>query len=111
MAVSSLTIKQHFRKLRDPRRRHRRLHHLMDIITIAICAVIAGASNWKQIEAFGRQRERWLRRFLALANGIPAHDTFQRVFARLDPVAFQVCFRDWLINLADAVDIKQIPAR
>ncbi|GIW82870.1 MAG: putative transposase YncI [Gemmatales bacterium] len=80
----------------------------MDIITIAICAVIAGASNWKQIEAFGRQRERWLRRFLALANGIPAHDTFQRVFARLDPVAFQVCFRDWLINLADAVDIKQI---
>ena len=71
---SDLSIPQYFAKLKDPRRAHRRLHHLQDIIVIALCAVIAGAQDWQQIETFGRKRRDWLRGFLELPNGIPSHD-------------------------------------
>src|SRR5262249_30801258 len=72
-----LSIAKHFRKLKDPRRRHGRLHLLQDIILIALCAVIAGAQDWQDIETFGRKRRDWLQRFLKLPNGIPSHDTFE----------------------------------
>jgi hypothetical protein len=80
-----LSIPTFFAPLQDPRRAHRRLHHLQDIIVIALCAVIAGAQDWQEIETFGRKRRDWLRRFLELPNGIPSHDTFERVFDRLKP--------------------------
>lgn len=103
-----ITIKTHFAKLRDPRRHHRRLHRLLDIVTIALCAVIAGCNSWTDIAAFGRRRHAWFQKFLALPHGIPSHDTFERVFARLDPLVFQACFRQWMLALVDALGVEQI---
>jgi len=103
-----LSIPQYFAQLKDPRRAHRRLHLLQDLIVIALCAVIAGAQDWQQIETFGRKRRGWLRRFLVLPNGIPSHDTFERVFNRLKPQAFQACFREWVQALTAALRIKHV---
>jgi predicted transposase YbfD/YdcC len=108
MPQPSLALKRHFAPLKDPRRRHGRLHRLLDIVAIAICAVIAGADDWQQVEAFGRRRHPWLKGFLALPNGIPSHDTFERVFDRLDPQAFQACFRHWVQALAERLGVKQV---
>jgi predicted transposase YbfD/YdcC len=98
----------YFRKLKDPRRRHRRLHSLHDIIVIALCAVIAGAQDWQEIAIFGRERRSWFERFLQLRNGIPSHDTFERVFDRLDPQAFQACFRAWIEIIQEGLSFKHI---
>jgi predicted transposase YbfD/YdcC len=106
--VNDRSIHKHFAKLKDPRRRHRRLHRLQDIIVIALCAVIAGAQDWQEIVTFGQKRRDWLKRFLALPNGIPSHDTFERVFDRLDPQAFQACFRAWVQAIQEALSIKHI---
>jgi len=103
-----LSIPRYFAKLKDPRRRHRRLHPLQDIIVIALCAIIAGAQDWQEIETFGRKRRDWLRRFLALPHGIPSHDTFERVFDRLQPQAFQACFRKWVQAVSTALRIKHV---
>jgi predicted transposase YbfD/YdcC len=103
-----LSIPKHFAKLKDPRRRHRRLHHLQDILVIALCAVIAGAQDWQDIELFGRERRDWLKRFLRLPHGIPSHDTFERVFDRLDPSAFQAAFRHWVRAVSEALSIKHV---
>jgi predicted transposase YbfD/YdcC len=105
---SDLSIPQYFAKLKDPRRAHRRLHHLQDVIVIALCAVIAGAQDWQQIETFGRKRRAWLDGFLELRNGIPSHDTFERVFDRLKPQAFQACFREWVQAISSALRIKHV---
>src|SRR3954466_3680038 len=101
-------ITRYFRKLKDPRRAHRRRHALQDIIVIALCAVIAGAQDWQQIETFGRKRRDWLSRFLELPNGIPSHDTFERVFERIKPQAFLACFRDWVRAVSAALRIQHI---
>lgn len=61
---AELSIPRYFRKLKDPRRAHRRLHSLQNILVIALCAVIAGAQDWQEIETFGRKRRAWLQRFL-----------------------------------------------
>jgi predicted transposase YbfD/YdcC len=106
--ATALSIKKHFRKLKDPRRRHCRRHLFLDILVIAICGVISGCNSWTQIAAFGRKRHNWLKRFLTLPEGIPSHDTFKRIFERLDPVVFQSCFREWMLALAGAVDIPHI---
>jgi predicted transposase YbfD/YdcC len=104
----ALSITHHFRKLKDPRRAHRRLHRLQDIIVIALCAVLAGAQDWHEIELFGRKRRDWLQGFLELPNGIPSHDTFERVFDRLQPHAFQACIRAWVQALQEALSIKHV---
>src|SRR4051794_20896764 len=103
-----LSIRKFFAKLKDPRRAHRRLHRLQDIIVIALCAVIAGAQDWQQVETFGRKRRDWLDELLELPNGIPSHDTFERVFDRLKPQAFQACFRKWVQAISAALRIKHI---
>ena len=108
MASSVLSIKKHFASLKDPRINRRRRHRLMDIIVIAICGVICGCDDWQQIEEFGNSRRDWLRKFLQLPNGIPSHDTFERVFDRLDPAAFGRCFRDWMNALCEALPLKHI---
>ncbi|MBL8880750.1 MAG: ISAs1 family transposase, partial [Phycisphaerales bacterium] len=77
-----------------------RKHELVDLIAMAICAIICGADGWVQIAMFGRSKRKWFETFLHLPNGIPAHDTFGRVFARLDPVLFERCFIDWMNRLA-----------
>jgi predicted transposase YbfD/YdcC len=104
----SLSVSHYFRKLKDPRRAHRRRHLLQDIIVIALCAVIAGAQDWQEIVVFGQKRRDWLGRFLELAKGIPSHDTFERVFDRLDPAAFQACFRAWVEALQQTLNIKHV---
>lgn len=86
----------HFAALRDPRRERRRRHNLLDLIAIAICAVVAGCDDWVEVAAYGRKKLDWLKTFLPLPNGIPSHDTFSRVFRLLDPVAFQRCFVRWI---------------
>jgi len=103
-----LSIPKYFARLMDPRRAHRRLHGLQDIIVIALCAVIAGAQDWQEIETFGRKRRAWLERFLDLPNGTPSHDTFERVFNRLKPQAFQACFRDWVRAVQEVLTLKQV---
>jgi predicted transposase YbfD/YdcC len=102
------SIIKYFSKLKDPRRSHRRLHLLQDIIVIAICAIIAGAQDWQEVALFGRERHDWLKRFLKLPNGIPSHDTFERVFDRIDPQAFQTCFRQWVQAIQETLSIKHI---
>jgi predicted transposase YbfD/YdcC len=90
------TIAAYFAELNDPRVERTRLHELGDILVIAICAVICGADSWVEMEAYGRAKEHWLRQFLALPYGIPSHDTFARVLARLKPEEFQQCFLRWM---------------
>jgi len=89
-----------FDRLEDPRMERTRKHSLSDILTIAICAVICGADGWVQVEEFGDCKKEWFRTFLDLPNGIPSHDTFGRVFAKLDPRAFEECFMEWVTKLA-----------
>lgn len=108
MSQSAVAIKKHFGKLKDPRINRRKLHLLIDIITIAICGVVSGCDDWQQVETFGKSRHDWLKRFLRLPNGIPSHDTFERVFDRLDPRTFQACFRQWMQALHEALGLSQI---
>jgi len=93
-------IKECFAEIEDPRIDRTKRHELQDIIFIVICAVICGADNWVEIEAFGQSQEQWLKRFLALPNGIPSHDTFGRVFASLDTEQFQGCFERWMKSVS-----------
>src|SRR3712207_6138403 len=81
-----------FTGLEDPRETRRCDHQLVDILAVAVCAVIAGAESWEDIELYGRSKQAWLKTFLALPNGIPSHDTFRRVFMLIDPDAFEGCF-------------------
>src|ERR687884_1838106 len=89
-----------FAGLADPRETRRCDHQLIDILVIAVCAVIACAESWEDIELYGRSKLAWLRTFLALPNGIPSHDTFRRVFMLIDPDAFEAGFTSWAGSLA-----------
>jgi predicted transposase YbfD/YdcC len=108
MAMSAFAVTRFFNRLRDSRRQHLKRHLLLDIIVIAICAVIANANDWQQVVIFARRRKTWLETFLRLPNGIPSHDTFERVFERLDPQAFQACFTHWVEALAQTLGLGHI---
>jgi predicted transposase YbfD/YdcC len=108
-------IEQHFGKLRDPRVGNAKRHKLLDILVIAICAVICGADGWSDIELFGKNKQAWLKKFLELPNGIPSHDTFGRVFALIEPEEFRRSFMEWVQAINEltkgqvvAVDGKQL---
>ncbi|WDP87985.1 MAG: ISAs1 family transposase [Desulfobacter sp.] len=85
--------------MQDPRH-HNKLHNLIDVVIIAICAVVAGADTYEQIENFGKKRKRWLSKFLSLPHGIPSHDTFGRIFERMNPNEFQSSFMHWVQSVA-----------
>lgn len=93
------TVDQYFSDLPDPRTGPAKLHKLIDILTIALLGVICGAQNWVEVQDFGEAHKKWLKTFLELPNGIPSHDTFGRVFALLQPEAFEERFVKWLQHL------------
>lgn len=102
MSDSALTsLKTHFSDLSDPRAQHSIEHLLMDIVLITICAVICGAESWVEIENYGVAKQQWLESFLELPNGIPSHDTIERLFARLRPEQLQQCFLNWVQAVFD----------
>jgi len=90
--MEGITLQEHFATLEDPRVERTKRHQLLAIITIALCAVICGADTWVDVEEFGHAKRAWLETFLDLPNGIPPHETFGRVFARLDPEQGQRAF-------------------
>ena len=95
-SIKGASITEHFGALDDPRIERSKRHQLLDIIIIALCGSICGADSWVHIELFGQAKEKWFRTFLELPNGIPSHDTFGDVFARIDPDQFQRCFIQWV---------------
>lgn len=92
----STSLSRHFADVPDPRIDRCKHHKLIDIISIAICAVLSSADGWTDIEAYGHAKRTFLQQFLELPCGIPSHDTFARVFARLNPTAFQNAFLAWV---------------
>lgn len=90
------TIVAHFARISDPRTGNAKLHGLLDILVIALCAVVCGADDWEAISRWGKTKRRWLKRFLALPHGIPSPDTFRRVLERLNPEEFQKAFLEWV---------------
>ncbi len=91
-----------FGDLEDPRPGHNVMHRLSDMLTIAILAVLCGADSWVDVAMFGRCKIDWLQTFLPLPHGIPSHDTFGRVFSRLDPAQFEKCFMNWMAAVAQS---------
>lgn len=90
------SIMKHFQTVTDPRINRKKLHQLEDILFITIAAVICGCDEWNDIEEFAEIRYDWLKTFLALPNGVPSHDTFNRVFSLLDPQELQQSFISWV---------------
>ena len=108
MATSAIALSRYLRRVKDPRINRCKRHLLSDIITIAVCAVIGGADKWIDIAAFGRRRQDWFATFLELPNGIPSHDTWERVFDRLDPMALQQALVGWLHSISETLGFKHI---
>ncbi len=90
-----------FSSLTDPRMDRCKLHKLSDILFITIAACLSGAEDWEEIEEYGEAKQDWLKTFLELPNGIPSHDTFNRLFAALDPVELERCFAAWIRSVAE----------
>jgi predicted transposase YbfD/YdcC len=107
-AQTPVSLLHHFADLDDPRTDHTKLHSLLDILALTLCAVVAGAEGWTDVEAYGQEKYDWLATFLELPNGIPSHDTIGRVFGAMEPAAFQVCFLSWMHAVVGASNGKLI---
>ncbi len=107
----AVNILRFFDDLPDPRSKVNRVHRLGDVIVIAICAVVAAADGPTAIAKWAKLHAYWLRRNLALPNGIPGKDTFRRVLGLLPPAAFQHCFQQWLQTLQVSPDEESAPRK
>lgn len=90
------SIAEHFSTLKDPRIERHKKHKLVDIILLAICAILSGAEGWEAIEEYGHAKLEWLRKFISLEHGIPTHDTIARVLSRVSAKGLQQCFMNWV---------------
>jgi predicted transposase YbfD/YdcC len=97
-----------FFDIKDPRVGGRCLHPLINIIFIALCALISGANGWQAIENFGKERKRWLSQFINLENGIPSHLTFMRVLSSIDPIVFEQCIRKFISKISQLLEFDII---
>jgi predicted transposase YbfD/YdcC len=111
----SNSLEQYFGEIPGPREGQNIQHPLLSIVSIALCGVICGADNWVDVEMFGQAKQGWFETFLELPHGIRSHDTFGRVFRRINPEAFERCFSEWTQALCSltagevvALDGKQL---
>lgn len=104
----ALGIPRFLRRLKDPRCNRCKRHLLIDIVSMAICAVIGNANTWKEIAAFARFHQEWFQRFLELPNGVPSHHTFERVFDRLHPRVLQRGLLQWLHSISELLSVGHI---
>jgi len=105
---SAQNMQEAFSELTDPRIEKKTAHKLIDIVIIAVCAVICGAESWTEIELFGNEKKDWLEKHLELPNGIPSHDCFRYLFMKLDPKEFEKCFRNWAMGIEKRVEQEGI---
>lgn len=103
------SLVKHFGDIKDPRVERTKKHQLIDILVIAILAIIGGAQGWEDIENYGISKQKWLEEFLALPNGIPSDDTFRRVFEFINPEALNQCFLNWVETLVTKMGGEIIP--
>jgi predicted transposase YbfD/YdcC len=109
MPISPLaSLQTHFAEIEDPRVERTRRHELLDIIVIAVCAVICSADDWVDVAAWGNAKLAWLQQYLPLPNGIPSHDTFGDVFGRLKPEQFETSFLNWVQAVMGATGGKVV---
>jgi hypothetical protein len=108
MNILNSSFLEDFANLKDSRIERSKEPLLKDIIAIAILAIISGAGGWVAIEAYGNAKYEWLKSFLELPNGIPSHDTFSRVFARIEPQQFQECFLSWVNVIVAELELNVI---
>jgi predicted transposase YbfD/YdcC len=98
------SIIEHFSRLKDPRIERHKKHRLVDIIALAICAVLSGAEGWEAIEEYGHAKLEWLRKFIPLEHGVPTHDTIARVLSRVSAKGLQECFMNWVMTVHQVTD-------
>lgn len=109
MEEASNSIIDFFETVEDPRRNNaNKRHEFIDILVIALCGMLSAADDWVAIAAYGRAKESWFSQFLSLPNGIPSHDTFNRVFSRLDPDQFMRCFLGWVDAIRSTLETKMV---
>lgn len=101
-------IIEHFKQLNDFREQHKIDHLMIDIVGITICAVLANANSWTEIEEFAHSKKEWLQNFFELPNDIPSHDAFRYFFMNLNPKEFQTCFIQWIKSLSHCFENKLI---
>lgn len=108
----SPSLIDYFEDLEDPRMDRRKAHPLINVLFIAVCAVLCGAEGWRSIETFGKAKQRWLVQFLQLPEGahpVPSDDTYRRTISRLDPEAFETAFRRWVAAVGKRIDGRSLP--
>jgi predicted transposase YbfD/YdcC len=105
--IEPLSVEDAFGDLKDPRSRSPE-HPLIEILVVAIAAILSGADSWVGIATWGEAKIEWLRQYLRLANGVPSHDTFGRVFSMLDAKHFEACFVRWVGGLCQGLEGKVV---